>query len=231
MNLVNGKREVLFESDKGNISEVLQEAIDTGTDLPGLLLEGHYIEGITFKQLNLSDMEVRNCTFYDVIIEESDLSSASFYHSKIEASAIIGCNLFSSRLQAVAIEDSRISGCDVSYSNWEGILIVDVSMEYCDLFSTVLLCYTDPVFTSLKATRGDGKWLKTIHVYKYLITYTSTQMQIGCRLLPIKDWFDSRDNILYRIEGLPLTHTEIVEWLEHRDIVETIITKYPAEKV
>jgi hypothetical protein len=60
---------------------------------------------------------------------------------------------------------------------------------------------------------------------KYPITYTSEVLQIGCERHQIKEWWSFGDERILKMDG----KTAFKFWLEHKDIIKSVIEACPAK--
>jgi hypothetical protein len=66
---------------------------------------------------------------------------------------------------------------------------------------------------------GNGKELNTLHLSKWIVTFTSVDMAIGCQQHPIDQWFSFTDE---EIGGM---HEEALEWWgRYKELLKNILS-------
>ncbi|UOF76712.1 pentapeptide repeats [Caudoviricetes sp.] len=77
------------------------------------------------------------------------------------------------------------------------------NLSYADLISADLsyanLSYTDLKGAMLSNCIGNGNEIKTLIIDKWIITYTTDQMAIGCKQHSLKQWMAIDDAEIYKI--------------------------------
>ena len=67
---------------------------------------------------------------------------------------------------------------------------------------------------------GNLKEIRSIHLEKYIITYTAQRFFVGCRSGTVGKWKDFEAT---------LSGVELEEWKQHRAFIKQVFKKYPAK--
>ena len=77
---------------------------------------------------------------------------------------------------------------------------------------------------NLNGASGINNYIKCIQVETYPITYTATQMQIGCERHEISDWKEFSDERILRMDG----KDALKFWRKYKDWIFATIDLCPA---
>ena len=128
-------------------------------------------------------------------------------------------------------ERADLRGADLSYADLRGAdlsyaYLRDANLRDTDLSYTNLSC-ADLRGAQLWNCAGNRREIKSIFVYKsYPISYTATNLQIGCENHTISEWWDFDHKRILAMDG----DKALEFWRENKDFIKMTIEKYPAVK-
>ena len=134
-----------------------------------------------------------------------------------------GANLSDANLSGANLSDADLSGADLSGANLSGANLSDANLRYADL-SGANLSGANLSDANLSGAKGNLKHIKTLQIDGWSISYTATDMQIGCQRHPIDKWKRFRDTTIDRMDTKALSW-----WKVWKPIIFQIIKTSPAE--
>ena len=156
------------------------------------------------KQLDLSRA---NLTRAD--LPHADLTAANLTHAKLSAANLAEANL----------EEANLAGAHLTYAN-----LTDANLAYANLAYTNL-AYANLSGAKLNSAIGNCREVKSLHIHKYIVTYTHDRLFIGCHGALIEDWFNYTDEELSKIAADAASL-----WKRYREVLAEIIRLSPAKK-
>ena len=145
--------------------------------------------------------------------ERADLSGSDLRGSNLRGSNLRGSNLHDSDLSYSDLRGSDLRGSDLIGSDLRGSNLRDSNLIGSNLRGI-----------NLWNAIGNNRHIKTIQAGKYIVTYTSENMSIGCESHSIKDWWKFDDDTIDAMD------TGALEWWKvWKPILKKIIKVSPAE--
>ena len=116
---------------------------------------------------------------------------------------LIGANLTDANLIGANLTDANLIGANLIGAN-----LSDANLKGADL----------------KGANGNLRHLKSIQMEKYYITYTSSNLQIGCQRHSIEEWQKFSDETIAKMDNGALKW-----WAKWKPIIMQIIEMAPCE--
>ena len=116
---------------------------------------------------------------------------------------LYGANLYGTNLCNANLKDANLKGSDLSHANLKG-----ANLSGAKLLRTI----------------GDMQSVKSFQVEKYMITYTDTILNIGCKSYTIDEW-----NNFTNKEISDMDNGAVEWWTKWKPIIMQIIKMSPAE--
>lgn len=101
-----------------------------------------------------------------------DFSHATMAFTNCQGTTFSGCNFQEANFRGANLSGANLSGCNLSHCNFMGADLTNVSMTNTKLYNCI----------------GNGKQIKNFYISKFLTTYTSAYVSIGC-LYHELDWY------------------------------------------
>lgn len=121
-----------------------------------------------------------------------------------------GANLSYANLSDANLSSANLSGANLRYANLSSANLSSANLSYANLRGAV----------------GEKKYIKTLQIEDYPISYTSDVLQIGCKKFPITEWWEFTDGQISEMDG----HKAIVFWRKWEDWLRDLIeVRLPAE--
>jgi hypothetical protein len=141
---------------------------------------------------------------------------ANLSHANLSRANLRGVNLSDADLSDADLSDSDLSDANLRGANLRGVNLSDADLSDANL-SRANLSRAD-----LRNCIGNMKQIKSLQCDTWLISYTSTHLNIGCRTHTIEDWFDfSNDEIS------SMDNEALVWWKVWKPILKNIIDVSP----
>lgn len=168
-------------------------------NLKGVNLENMNLTEANFKHANLRHANFENANLMDINFDFANLKNTNFKDANLKHADFKYANLRHSNLQ-----NAKLVGANFTCANLRNTIL-----KGADLYKVV----------------GNLKEIKSIQIENHYITYTSTNLQIGCVNHLIEEWKNvTNDDILYT------NGTYALEWWKKwKHIIMEIIEKSPAE--
>ena len=93
-----------------------------------------------------------------------DFSHATMALTNCQGATFSGCNFREANFRGANLAGADLSGCELSYVNFAGSILTNVNLTGARLHNTF----------------GNGKEIKNFYIAKFLASYTSERMVIGC---------------------------------------------------
>ena len=154
------------------------------------------------KRANLSWANLNGANLNGADLSGADLSGANLRGANLRGANLSGANLSGANLRGANLSGANLSGADLRGANLSG---ADLSRAYLR-------------GANFWRTRGNNKEVKSIHCFKYDITYTIDTLQIGCENHTIDEWIEFSDDVISKMD------TGALEWWkQHKEIILRII--------
>jgi hypothetical protein len=100
-----------------------------------------------------------------------DFSHATMAFTNCQGATFSGCDFTETNFRGANLAGADLSGCELSYANFAGSILTNVNLTGARLHNTF----------------GNGKEIKNFYISKFLTTYTTEYVSIGCIYKPL-DW-------------------------------------------
>lgn len=148
-----------------------------------------------------------------------NLSGRDFSYCDFSHMSLRGVNFSSCNLKATNFKESKLSGTNFCDAN-----MTLANLSYCNLSRTKFFA-TNLRGVYMEDTIGDSKFINSIQVDKWMIAYTSEEIQIGCEKYPITEWKEWRKNKYWVAE----LDGDALHWAEKNlDNVLEVVKMFPA---
>ena len=148
-------------------------------------------------ELNLVLEEHTKWLHHNSTGKRADLSSANLRYANLSKANLIDANL-----SKVDLRYANLSRANLRGANLIDACLIDANLRGANLRGAV----------------GNGREIKTLLTEFYHVTYTSTQMVIGCEQHAITDWFKFDDK---RIKDMDVRATEF--WTIYKPILQLLV--------
>lgn len=125
-----------------------------------------------------------------------------------------GAYLSYADLSYTNLRGAYLSYADLRYANLRG-----TSLSYADLIGTYLSC-ADLSDVYLSGAVGNMHEIRSLQLSTWPVTYTSTDMAIGCEQHPIADWWDFDDDTIAAMDKKALDW-----WRRWKPTLHKIVTE------
>ena len=151
----------------------------------------------TGKRAYLRGADLSNADLRDADLRDADLCRANLRCANLNNANLSGADLCRVNLRSAYLSNANLSGADLSCADLRG-----ANLSGADLSNTYLchadLCRVNLSNADLSGVRlnycmGNSTQIKTIQTAAYTITYTATDMAIGCQQHSIEKWFKFSD--------------------------------------
>ena len=142
-------------------------------------------------------------------LNSDDGSRADLRGADLSSADLSGACLSYADLSSANLSSANLSGANLKYAN-----LRDSYLKYANLRSA-----------NLRGTEGDLKFLKSVFLEDYPITYTAEILQIGCQKHSIADWWMFDDKCILEMDG----KTALKFWRKYKDFIKMAIELSPAK--
>jgi hypothetical protein len=165
------------------------------------------IEMIKFDVLNRF---TRNVQFTAEIECNENLETAIKRNLAVRWAVENGADLNGADLSRAELRDVNLRGADLYGVNLSGADLRGADLYGADLCNVV----------------GERKYIKSLQVEDYSISYTSDVLQIGCKKFPIAKWWDFTDDQIAEMDG----DRALAFWRKWKDWLRDLVeVRSPAE--
>ena len=116
------------------------------------------------------------------------------------------------------LSDANLIGANLTDANLIGANLIGANLSDANLTDANLKG------ADLKGANGNLRHLKSIQMEKYYITYTSSNLQIGCQRHSIEEWQEFSDETISQMDNGALEW-----WAKWKPIIMQIIEMAPCE--
>jgi hypothetical protein len=167
-----------------------------GADLRGVNLRGADLRGADLSHSNLRGADLSHADLSHADLSDADLSDADLSRADLSRADLSDADLSHSNLSDVNLSRADLRGADLSRAD----------LSRADLRNCI----------------GNMKQIKSLQCDTWLISYTSTHLNIGCQTHTIEDWFDFSDD-----EISSMDNEALVWWKVWKPILKNIIDVSP----
>ena len=163
----------------------------------------------------------------------ADLRSANLRYANLRYANLSYANLSSADLRYANLSSANLRDANLRYADLSSANLRYANLSYANLSSADLssadlsyanLRYADLRDANLSSATGELKYLKSIFIDKYPITYTSDVLQIGCERHNIAEWWEFDDDRIIKMDAGALKL-----WKKWGTMIKNIIEMSPAE--
>ena len=145
--------------------------------------------------------------------EQADLSNVKLCNVKLCHANLRYANLRSADLSWADLRNADLRNADLRNANLCYANFRNADLRNADLSELRSLCNTI----------GNNAEIKTVQAGHWIVTYTATQMQIGCKLYSIEQWWNFSDEEIAQMDKSALDW-----WQVWKPILKQIIAVSPA---
>jgi len=198
----------LYEVLELHIKWLKNDSQGIQADLRGANLSGTDLRNANLMNANLRNVNLTDANLMGANLKNVNLIGASLIDANLKNANLSGANLMDAYLRSANLIDANLRGAYLRGANLSGSRLKRVNLRGANLTDTI----------------GDMNVIKSIQCEKYLITYTSNMMYIGCQSHSIAEWKDfNNDEIENMDEGA------LEWWIKWKPIIMQIIELSPAE--
>ena len=180
------------------------DQVETGIPMQLCILRNAKLIGADLSGLNLIGANLIGANLRGTNLRSADLSGAD----------LIGANLRDANLR-----DANLSRADLEYSDLGGANLTGADLRHSKLEGSNL------ENINLQETIGDAKYVISIQLLEYSVTYTHDRLQIGCQNHSILEWWSFSDEM---VESLDVG---ALDWWEvYKPLLMGLIAANPAIK-
>ena len=148
--------------------------------------------------------------------EQADLRSANLSSANLGSADLRSADLRSAHLRSADLRSADLRSANLRYADLRSANLRSADLRFADLRSA-----------DLSYAAGELKYIKSIFLEIYPITYTSDVLQIGCEKHAISDWWEFDDKRILEMDG----KSALAFWRKWKDQIKTIIEMSPAEPI
>jgi hypothetical protein len=165
------------------------------------------------------DENYKSAELFNMYMNNIDISGRNTSHINFQRSILLGSNFSNAKLRSTTFNSCFLVNCDFTDTDLTGS-----SLIHANLFGAKMDgCNLDGV--ALQGTIGNLHQVKSMHIDKYPVTYTTKYVQVGHWRLTMMLANDlSRDDI-----ALNKGSFDFEWWDDWKDTILAIIKKSPAE--
>ncbi len=179
----------------------------------------------------IGDAEGRRANLIDANLSGANLSGADLRDANLigadlRGADLIDANLIDANLIDANLIDANLCGANLCGANLCGADLSDADLRDADL-RDANLCGANLCDADLSGATGNRYQIKSMFLSEdYAIVYTADDLQIGCKIFPIADWWGFDDRAILEMDG----KKALKFWRAWRDTIKMIIEKSPAIK-
>ena len=148
-----------------------------------------------------------------------NLTGANLRDANLRGADLIGADLIGADLRDANLRDANLSRADLEYSDLSGADLTGADLRHSKLEGSNL------EGTKLQETVGDAKYVISIQILEYPVTYTCDRLQIGCQNHSILEWWGFDD------EAVAALDVDALGWWEvYKPLLMGLIAANPATK-
>ena len=179
----------------------------TGADLTGADLSGANLYGANLTDADLTDANLTGANLRDADLTNANLKYADLTDADLTWANLTGADLTDANLTGADLYGADLSGADLSGANLKYANLRDADLTGADLRSII----------------GEMKYLRSMQIDKYMVSYTDTILNIGCQSHTIEEWKNFDDEKISSMDDDALNW-----WRVWKPIIMNIIEISPA---
>ena len=143
--------------------------------------------------------------------ERANLAEANLARAYLEGTYLEGAYLAGAYLAR-----ANLAGANLTRANLAGAYLAEANLAEANL-ARAYLTRANLAGANLAEASGNNKEIKTIQADLWIINYTESVIQIGCKNYTIEEWFDFSDEIIKKMDAKALEF-----WKKWKPILELI---------
>ena len=151
-------------------------------------------------------------------LTRANLTRANLAGANLTGAILYGVDLTDANLTRAILTDANLTRANLTRANLTRANLTGATLSGADLTGVDL---TDANLTNLL---GNMKHIKTVQTDKYLVTYTTRVLQIGCKKHSIEEWKNFDDDTISEMDSGALEW-----WTQWKPIIMKIIEMSPCE--
>lgn len=157
--------------------------------------------GMLLQSLDMSRAWLHGAQFNRTVIKDVNLRGAHLFDASLRSASLRDVNLFHANAQA-DFTSARLHRVNFTLAAMRGAKLGHLG--------------------SLYETVGNGREIKSIHTDIWPVVYTAHQMQIGCQLHSLDDWWSFDDDVIHAMDPRAVDW-----WMVWKPILQQIIKISP----
>ena len=117
MEIRNLNREIIFQTDKENIKDTVEDAVKRGADLSGADLRGADLSGANLYSADLSGADLSGANLYSACLICANLYSADLSSSDLRGADLSGAYIYSADLSGANLRGTDLYSADLRGAN------------------------------------------------------------------------------------------------------------------
>ena len=171
------------------------------------------LAGANLYGANLTDADLSGANLAGANLAGANLTGADLTRANLAGADLSGANLTRANLVGANLTDANLYGADLS-----GAILAGANLTRTDLTGV------DLTGANLANLLGNMKHIKTLQTDRYLVSYTTRVLQIGCRKHSVEEWKNFDDKTISKMD------TGALEWwAKWKPIIMQIIEMSPCE--
>src|SRR5574343_63178 len=183
------------------------------SDLTGVDLSNADLLGANLSNTNLSRADMYWTNLRSADLTGATLTGANLSHANFHSADLPNANFTYADLSHANFHRASMQGVNLTQADLTGACMVDANMHDATLVDLCSMC----------GVIGNMAEIKSIQCSIWPVTYTKTQMQIGCQLHELDKWWEFTDDQISRMDSKALSW-----WQKWKPVLKTIIEMDPA---
>lgn len=173
-----------------------------------------------FRRTSFLDLDFSWSTLHSASFEVPSLGRSTFDHIQGYRLNIQAVDAIDTSWRNAVLNGANFRAATLRNADFTGARLAGANFVNADLRGA---CFTD---AHLKDVFGDGKYIKTLILAEYMVTYTATHMWIGCQSLSLEKWETIGIGEVIDM-CVPMEYAQ--QWKKHKKYILNTIAEYPAE--
>ena len=148
--------------------------------------------------------------------ERADLRGAYLTEADLRGAYLTEANLRGAYLTEAYLAEANLARANLARADLRGADLVEANLARANL-EGAYLAEANLEGANLEGASGNNKEIKTIQADLWIINYTESVIQIGCKNYTIEEWFDFSDEIIKKMDAKALEF-----WKKWKPILELI---------
>lgn len=202
---------VIFETECSSDLSLVETAIAEKVDLAEVNLSFMYLRGICFNEVNLNKAKLVGINLQEATITNSCLRRGNLEKANLSQAVITDSDFYRTNLSCTDLVEANVTNTNFFGAN---LFRTDLSKSF----------FRD---NDIRYTIGNGKEIQTMCHYQWVVTFTKTDLAIGCQQHTHEEWKNFTD---FQIEEMDLK--ALAWWKKWKDhIFKTIELGFEGQEV